>query len=256
MSGLSLLAALKAFDATARWGSMTAAARALELQQPTVSAHIQRLEQEYGVELLYRRGRRLELTAFGRALLDHTRRAFSAEEDAHALLAAARSRYAGRLVVHAIGPYNVVPILKAYAQAYPQVSVAVGVGDSRTITAKICDYQGDVGLVLNHVDAEGLHSMPYRVQNLVVFAPVAHPLAQRGAISIHDLQGQRFVIREEGSTPAASSNRNWPAAASRFTPHWRWAAAKPCARPWPRAWGWAWWQRLPTCPTRGWSSCG
>lgn len=200
MSGLSLLAALKAFDATARWGSMTAAARVLELKQPTVSAHIQRLEQEYGVELLYRRGRRLELTAFGRALLDHTRRAFSAEEDAHALLAAARSRYAGRLVVHAIGPYNVVPILKAYAQAYPQVSVAVGVGDSRTITAKIADYQGDVGLVLNHVDVADLHSMPYRVQNLVVFAPVAHPLAQRGDISIRDLQGQRFVIREEGST--------------------------------------------------------
>ncbi|GAB3497582.1 LysR substrate-binding domain-containing protein [Curvibacter fontanus] len=200
MSGLSLLAALKAFDATARWGSMTAAARFLELQQPTVSAHIQRLEQEYGVELLYRRGRRLELTAFGRALLDHTRRAFSAEEDAHALLAAARSRYAGRLVVHAIGPYNVVPIVKAYAQAYPQVSVVVGVGDSRTITAKIADYQGDVGVVLNHAEVPELHGMPYRTQRLVVFAHADHPLAQRGAIALQDLQGQRFVMREEGST--------------------------------------------------------
>ena len=88
MSGLSLLAALKAFDATARAGSMTAAAKVLALQQPTVSAHIQRLESEYGVELFHRRGRRLELTSFGRTLLDYTRRTFSGEEDAHALLAA------------------------------------------------------------------------------------------------------------------------------------------------------------------------
>lgn len=179
---------------------MTAAARALALQQPTVSAHIQRLEQEYGVELLYRRGRRLELTTFGRALLEHTRRAFSAEEDAHALLAAARSCYVGRLVIHAIGPYNVVPILKAFEQAYPQVSVAMGVGDSRTITAKIIDYQGDVGVVLNHAEVPELHGMSYRKQRLVVFARCDHPLAQRGAISMKDLHGQRFVMREEGST--------------------------------------------------------
>ena len=69
MSGLTLLAALKAFDATARAGSMTAAAKLLDLQQPTISAHIQRLENEYGVELFLRQGRRLELTTFGRTLL-------------------------------------------------------------------------------------------------------------------------------------------------------------------------------------------
>jgi hypothetical protein len=47
MTAASLLAALKAFDATARAGSMTAAARVLGLQQPTLSAHIQRLEQTH-----------------------------------------------------------------------------------------------------------------------------------------------------------------------------------------------------------------
>ena len=43
---------------------MTAAAKLLDLQQPTISAHIQRLENEYGVELFLRQGRRLELTTF------------------------------------------------------------------------------------------------------------------------------------------------------------------------------------------------
>lgn len=200
MSGLSLLAALKAFDATARAGSMTAAAQLLALQQPTVSAHIQRLEEEFGVELFYRRGRRLELSTFGETLLEVTRRAFSAEEDAHALLAAAKNKYAGRLMVHAVGPYNVVPLLRAFLGAYPMVSVAVGVGDSRSITRKILDYQGDVGVVLNHERQPELHSVFHRTQRLVVFAHVNHPLASAPGIHLQDLQGQHFVIREEGST--------------------------------------------------------
>lgn len=200
MSGLSLLAALKAFDATARVGSMTAAAKVLALQQPTVSAHIQRLESDFGVELFHRRGRRLELTSFGRTLLDYTRRTFSGEEDAHALLAAAKNHYVGRLVVHAIGPHNVVPVLKLFTEQFPLVKVAVGVGDSRTITEKIFDYQGDVGVVLNHADHPDLFGTPFRTQRLVVFVSIQHPFAQRATLRLCDLQGQRFVIREEGWT--------------------------------------------------------
>lgn len=200
MSGTSLLAALKAFDATARAGSMTAAARALGLQQPTLSAHIQRLEQTHGVELFRRRGRRLELTDFGRLLLEQTRRVFSAEEDAHALLLAAQNRYAGRLLIHAVGPYNLVPILRVFAQHHPQVSVVVRVADSRSIAARIVDHQGDVGVVLNPVDDPALACVPHRRQPLVVFAAADHPLAARPAVSMADLQRQRFVVREEGST--------------------------------------------------------
>jgi DNA-binding transcriptional LysR family regulator len=57
---------------------MTAAAKLLGLAQPTVSAHIQRLESDFGVELFHRRGRRLELTVFAKNLLDHTRRQLAA----------------------------------------------------------------------------------------------------------------------------------------------------------------------------------
>ncbi len=200
MTTSSFLAALKAFDATARLGSMTAAARALGLQQPTLSAHIQRLEQVHGVELFHRRGRRLDLTAFGRALLEHSRRAFAAEDDALALLLAAQNRFAGHLEVHAIGPYNVVPILRRFVQRHPQVNVAVRVGDSRSIVARLLDHQGDLGVVLNATEDPALVFVPHRRQRLVVFAPVGHPLTRRQPLVMADLHQQRFVIREEGST--------------------------------------------------------
>lgn len=199
MSGISLLAALKAFDAAARAGSITTAAAQLGLRQPTVSAHILRLESEYGVELFFRQGRRLTLTTFGEALLEHTRRLFSAEHDARTLLIAARTHYTGTLNLHAIGPHNITPIIKSYRSHYPGVQISVTVGDSQTITERILNYEGDIGLVLNEITDPQIHCLLYREQNLVIFAAASHPLAQGQALGIHDLADEEFVMREQGS---------------------------------------------------------
>lgn len=199
MSGITLLAALKAFDATARAGSITAAALQLGLRQPTVSAHILRLEADYGVELFFRKGRRLVLTEFGAALLEHTRRVFSAEDDARSLLTAAKTHYSGTLNLHAIGPYNITPIIKAYRSRYPGVQVTVTVGDSQSITQRILDYQGDIGLVLNEITDPEIFCLPYREQSLVIFASTSHELAREPEVSAGQLMNQEFVMREAGS---------------------------------------------------------
>lgn len=200
MRDSTLLAELKAFDATARTGSMSAAARALGLTQPTVSTHVGRLEAHYGVELFHRRGRRVELTDFGETLRDVTHRIFRGEEDAAALLASARNRYSGRLVLCAVGPYNVVPMIRRFLQRWPRVEVSVSVGDSRQIVERILDYRGDLGVLVHPVEDPRIHCVPLRRQRLMVFAPRDHPLAARASVRIADLQGQAFVVREVGST--------------------------------------------------------
>lgn len=62
---------LRAFHATATHGSLSAAARTLRLTQPTLSRQVQALEEDLGVALFERIGKRLVLTETGRALLDH-----------------------------------------------------------------------------------------------------------------------------------------------------------------------------------------
>lgn len=134
MSGLSLLAALKAFDATARAGSMTAAARVLAIQQPTVSSHIQRLEVDFGVELFIGAGGG-GLTSLGTHSVG-LHPAYLQWRGVRTHCSLLRNQYVGRLVIHAIGPHNVLPVLKLFMKQFPQVNVAVGVGDSRTITER------------------------------------------------------------------------------------------------------------------------
>lgn len=192
-------AELRAFDATMRTGSMSAAAKLLGLRQPTVSAHIANLERQFGADLFVRRGRGLQPTDMARRLAEITSRIYRAEEDAALLLASVRSHYEGALRLCSIGPYNIVPIIAAFRKKHPRIRLSLSVGDSRNVVAAITQYRQDIGMLLHAVDDPNVHCVPYRRQPLVVFAARGHALAQKGAIDIRALDGQEFVLREEGS---------------------------------------------------------
>ncbi len=178
---------------------MSAGARLLGIRQPTVSAHIAALEQRFDVELFLRLGRGVKLSGFGQLLHEVTNRIYRAEEQATDLLLSARSQYEGRLRICAIGPHNVLPMIRRYRERHPRIQIAVSVGDSRRIVERILDNRDDVGLLLFAVNDARIHCVPYRKQPLVVFASLTHPLAARPSLMLADLQGQEFVLREEGS---------------------------------------------------------
>ena len=196
---LSSSAELRAFDATARSGSMSAAARLLGIRQPTISAHIAGREKRFGVELFVRRGRGVELTNFGTALHEVSNRIYRAEQQAALLLMSARSQYEGHLKVSAVGPYNVLPMVKRFRALFPKIRLAISVGDSQQILANTLDQRDDVGVLLHAVNDERVHCIPYRRQALVVFASQAHSLAKRTNMKMCDLEGYEFVMREQGS---------------------------------------------------------
>lgn len=56
---------LRSFHAVAQGGGFTAAARELGVSQPTITTQVKSLEDEFGIELFVRRGRRIELTETG-----------------------------------------------------------------------------------------------------------------------------------------------------------------------------------------------
>ena len=193
-------AELRAFHATARMGSMSAAARFLKLTQPTVSAHVASLERRYEVELFLRRGRTLELTEFGRSLLEVVSRQVEAEGEALTLLNAARGEGDGQLRVAAVGPYNLVRILKVFRARYPAIRLASDFGDSRDVVERVLDYKADVGLLVHAVGNARLHEVPFRKQPLQLLVPRGHRLSGREHVQLRDLEGEEFVAREPGST--------------------------------------------------------
>lgn len=192
-------AELKAFEATARAGSMSGAARLLGISQPTVSAHLARLEQQFSVELFHRKGRGVELTEFGQLLHEVTHRLYQAEEQAGLLLLSARCQYQGHLKVGAVGPYNVMPMIRRFRERFGNVQVSVNIGDSQQVIERLLEHRDDVGLLLHPVTDARVHCVPYRRQPLVVFAPAGHALTTRPRLSLRELESQEFVLRETGS---------------------------------------------------------
>ena len=77
---------LRQFDAIARQGTMSAAARALHLSQPALSRSLARLEAELGQPLVDRPGRRLVLNDAGRVALEHARQILRDERAMRAAL--------------------------------------------------------------------------------------------------------------------------------------------------------------------------
>uniref|UniRef100_UPI00261B42E7 LysR family transcriptional regulator n=1 Tax=uncultured Roseovarius sp. TaxID=293344 RepID=UPI00261B42E7 len=84
---------LRLFRAVAHDGTLTGAARALNLSQSALSTQIKALEAALGQDLFERRGRRLLLTEAGRIALDHAEAIFRTAEDLSATL---RERGGGR----------------------------------------------------------------------------------------------------------------------------------------------------------------
>ena len=73
---------LRSFHAVATAGGFNAASDAVNITQPTLTAQVGALEEEYGVDLFIKKGRRRELTDTGRQLLAITSRLFAEEEEA------------------------------------------------------------------------------------------------------------------------------------------------------------------------------
>ena len=191
---------LRSFHAVAQRLSFTAAARALGVSQPTITTQVKSLEAEFGLELFVRRGRRIELTETGGGLLDITRRLFADEKEASDYLNETRGLKTGHLRVGAVGPYHVTDMLAAFNTRYPGIYVSVTVGNSRDTLRDLLDYRTDVA-VLAHVDPDlRLIAIPYRRHKVVVMCPVDHAFAQRRTLRARDMEGQRLIVREAGST--------------------------------------------------------
>ncbi len=191
---------LRSFHAVAQSGSFTAAARMLGVSQPTVTTQVKTLEREFGVELFTRRGRRIELTEVGSGLLDITRRLSADEKEAGDYLNETRELRSGHLRVGAVGPYHVTDMLAAFNARHPGLYVSVAVGNSRQTLGDLLDYRTDVA-VLAHVDPDPrLVAIPYRRHRVVAFCPIDHPYARRRSLRLRDLEGQRMIVREAGST--------------------------------------------------------
>ncbi len=190
---------LRAFHVVAEAGSFTRAAAATGLSQPTLSSQVRLLEATHAASLFDRKGRGVSLTPLGQRLFDITARLFAAEEDAHALLDGAKTLRRGHLRVAADSATHVMPLLSAMKRRHAGLTFSLSIDNSSKVLQHLIDYGADIGVTARNTSDPRLHSVLLRRDQLVLFAPREHPLAQQREIPIAALAGVDLVIREAGS---------------------------------------------------------
>lgn len=191
---------LRAFHGVATEGGFTAASKVLNVGQPTLTSQVKALETYYKVELFHRRSRRVDLTEAGKDLFQLTRRILNLETEARDLLHAYSGMHTGTLHIGAVGPYHATEMLSAFSELYPDIRLSVAIGNSREMVDLLQNYSVDVAVLAHVEDDPRIYAMPYSRHPVNVFVHKSHQFASRKKIKIKDLQGQRMVLREKGST--------------------------------------------------------
>ncbi|QIE46567.1 LysR family transcriptional regulator [Pseudohalocynthiibacter aestuariivivens] len=191
---------LRSFHAVAKHNGFSRAAKVLNISQPTLSTQVKALEQRYGVELFNRIGRDIRLTVPGHELFEITSRLTQAERDAENLLDTFMGFHSGTLNLAAVGPFHATDMIVAFKQKYPLIDVEVRFGNSSRCFERILSFDADVGIIAEVPQDDRVTTLPYSVHDVVTFVHSQHPFFQRDSISISELEGERIVRRETGST--------------------------------------------------------
>ena len=192
---------LRLFVAVAEREHVTRAATALHRTQSAVSAAISGLEQQSGVTLFHRVGRRIQLTEEGRSFLAEARAVVAQADAAQRALADLAGMKRGNLSLMAsqtIASYWLPPRLVAFRQRHPQVSIKALVGNTAEVAEAVAEGRVEIGLVEGAVHDPLLEQTQVGRDRLVIVAPLDHPWTKKPPRPA-DLAKEKWVLREPGS---------------------------------------------------------
>jgi LysR family transcriptional regulator, low CO2-responsive transcriptional regulator len=193
------LTQIRAFLAVRSTGSVRAAAGQLLVSQPSVSAAVAALASELDAALFERHGRGVRLTPSGEAFAPYAAEVLGLlEQGRNAAQEAAHPEQSKiRLVaVNTAGEYLVPPLIQAYRQHHPEVSILLEVGNRATVFERLESRRADIGIG-GRPPSRRLIGYPFVGNDLLVV----------GKETPADLARTPWLLREEGSGTRLATER-------------------------------------------------
>ena len=194
------LTQLRYLVAVARHGSVTSAAKTLNISQPSISVAIDAIEKNFGQKLFVRqRGSGVSLTSFGRVVVAKAKQVL-AETDELMSLGSGNSAVGGELVLGCfedLAPYFAPGLIRAFSERHPNVDVIVRDETFETLGRRLADAALDLGLSYDlglpaHFARILLHEL--RPHALL---PAGHKLADRAEVSLADLAAYPLITTDQ-----------------------------------------------------------
>ena len=198
----SQLVQVEGFLEVARRGSVSRAAEALFITQPTLTARLQGLERELGTALFLRTPHGMRLTDAGRAWIPFAERALRALVDGRDALEQVITASAGHLMVAAapaVSTYVLPDLLERFVAAHPRVVVSVRTGHSEDVVDLVLrdEVQLGLGRAIRHPDLE---LRPFHTEDLVLVCAPDHPFTQLSSVTMPQVAAEKLIMFDRTSS--------------------------------------------------------
>ncbi|GAA0743302.1 LysR family transcriptional regulator [Clostridium oceanicum] len=179
----------------------TKSAQILNLTQPAVSQHIKYLEQYYGVKLIKKSGRNIELTLEGKEFFQYAKKVEILEKNIY-------RRFRNKSFIEktcnigatlTIGGYVLPNILGEYKENHSKIEVILTVNNTEEILKKIIKEEIDLGLVEGPFDKNKFKYKKFKDDELVLAFSPKHEFSKEDYANIDTILGGKLILREEGS---------------------------------------------------------
>ena len=181
---------LRYFNEIARRGlKISDAADALYTSQPNISKQIKQLEQELGIDIFVRNGKRVvAITEPGQAILDIARRILHDTENLRQVGQEFHSQDSGPLTIattHTQARYILPPVVKQFIKRYPRVKLGLHQGNPTQIAEQVLNGEADVAIATESLMLyDGLVTLPCYEWHHCVVVPPKHPLLDEKKLTL------------------------------------------------------------------------
>lgn len=183
--------------------SLNKASRVLNLSQPALSRKIMHLEEEMGVALFERRGKRLELTRAGRICYEYALRMREiTREFQQRLKPFVTSEMPASITVGAsltTLQSSLPDIISLFNRDYPAAEIQAITGKTHEIAALVRENKVDFGLAASVIDHPKLECYPLFDDHLCLVLPAGHRYLSRTELAMGDLNNLPMILFSKGT---------------------------------------------------------
>jgi len=181
--------------------SLTRGAAKSNLSLPAASLRVKNIEDGLGAKLLYRSSQGVTLTPVGQAFTQHARQVLHQIEHLRGDLQKYAQGVKGHVRVFVnTTAINFLPnVLRSFLASHPDVDIDLREKPSPDIVRAVSEGIADVGIVAGTVRTEGLQTLQYRRERLVLATSKGHPLAGRESVAFEETLEYDFVGLDESS---------------------------------------------------------
>ncbi len=187
---------LRYFLAVADAQNFSRAAETVHVSQPSLSVQIRALEEELGIRLFDRLGRKVVLTRAGEIFREHAERVMRELEQASQSVQELQGARKGRLVVGSLSTVNsyLIPLLVArFKRRFPGIHLRIQAQPSSDIVASLLANRLDLGICLLPVVDDRLTTTPLFDERLALVAPASFPI-RKARLRMRELAGLPLVL--------------------------------------------------------------